>query len=368
MKIVCLNCGRPYPESGAPYQCPTCGGLYDDVESLIFGGVDSTQPGIWRYASSFFGFEAAPVSLGEGNTPLIPAKAFGREIYFKCEYANPSGSFKDRGTATLSSFLLSRGVTEAVEDSSGNAGASFAAYAARAGIKAHVYVPESASGPKREQIEMYGAEVISVPGPRSNAAEAVRKAAQAGTTYASHAYLPFNLPGYATCAYEIVEQLPRRTLGLRGCAPGAVIVPAGQGGLLLGMGRGFQALLNAGKIDKMPVVIGVQASACAPLTALFSMGITGLRFVTEGATLAEGVRVRTPLRAKAVVEMVRESGGRLTSVDEAFILSGRDALARLGFYVEPTSALVWRAMEETLPELPNPVVAVLTGSGYKVRI
>ncbi len=359
MKVICLNCGRPYPEVGAPYQCPKCGGLYDDIEPLTFGEVDSTQPGIWRYATSF-GFKATPVSLGEGNTPLIPAEAFGREVYFKCEYANPSGSFKDRGSTTLMSFLFSRGVTEVVEDSSGNAGASFAAYAARAGIKAHVYVPESASGPKRQQIEMYGAAVIPVPGPRSNAAEAVRKAAQAGMVYASHAYLPFNLPGYATCAYEIVAQLGR--------APGAIIVPAGQGGLLLGMGRGFKALLNAGKIDKMPIVVGVQASACAPLTALFSMGITGLNFVTEGATLAEGVRVRTPLRAKAVVEMVRESGGRFTSVDEAFILSGRDALSRLGFYVEPTSALVWRAMEETLPELPDPVVAVLTGSGYKVRI
>ncbi len=342
MKIVCLNCGRPYPETGVPYQCPTCGGLYD-VEPLT----SDLQPSTLNQL----------VSLGEGNTPLISAKAFRREVYFKCEYANPTGSFKDRGTATLSSFLLSRGVTEAIEDSSGNAGASFAAYAARAGIKARVYVPESASGPKRQQIEMYGAEVIPVPGPRSNAAEAVRKAAQAGMVYASHAYLPFNLPGYATCAYEIVEQL--------GGAPGAVVLPAGQGGLLLGMARGFRALMRAGKIDKMPVILGVQASACAPLAALFSMGITGLNFVTEGATLAEGVRVRTPLRAKAIVEITRESGGRFTSVDEAFILSGRDALARLGFYVEPTSALVWRAMEETLPELPNPVVAVLTGSGYK---
>ena len=172
------------------------------------------------------------LSLGEGNTPLISATAFGRDVYFKCEYANPSGSFKDRGSATLSPSCYSRGVSEAIEDSSGNAGASFAAYAARAGIKARVYVPEDASGPKRKQIEFYGAELVAVPGPRSNAAEAARRAAEGGMVYASHAYLPFNLPGYATCAYEIVEQL--------GQAPGAVILPAGQGGLLLGMGRGFQ--------------------------------------------------------------------------------------------------------------------------------
>ena len=127
-------------------------------------------------------------------------------------------------------------------------------------------------------------------------------------------------------------------------------------------------MLTAGKIDKMPALVGVQASACAPLVALFSMGMIGLNFVTEGATIAEGVRTRTPLRAEAVVKITRESGGRFTSVDEAFILSGRDALAKLGFYVEPTSALVWRALEELLPELSDPVVAILTGSGYKVRI
>ena len=366
MKIACLNCGRPYPNTGVYYQCPKCGGLYDFVGPLTIGDVDQIKPGIWRYAASF-GDQTTPISLGEGNTPLIPGIAFGREIYFKCEYANPSGSFKDRGSATLISFIHARGVTEAIEDSSGNAGASFAAYAARAGIKARVYVPEDASGPKRQQIEIYGAELVTVPGPRSNAAEAARKAAEGGMVYASHAYLPFNLPGYATCAFEIVEQL--------GQAPGAIVIPAGQGGLLLGIGRGFQSLLHAGKIQKMPALIGVQASVCAPLAALFSMGVIGLNFVTEALslvgrateTLAEGVRVRTPLRADAVIRITRESGGRFVTVDEGYILSGRDALARLGFYVEPTSALIWQALNETISELSDPVVAILTGSGYKVR-
>ncbi len=358
MKIACLNCGRPYPSAGAYFQCPKCGGLYDFVEPLEFGELDRAKPGIWRYAASF-GDHTPVLSLGEGNTPLVSAEAFGREVYFKCEYANPSGSFKDRGSATLLSFLLSRGTNEAIEDSSGNAGASFAAFAARAGIKARVYVPEDASGPKRQQIEFYGAELVTVPGPRSNAAEAARRAAEGGVVYASHAYLPYNLPGYATCAYELVEQL--------GQAPGAVLLPAGQGGFLLGLGRGFQALLRAGKIQKMPALIGLQASVCAPLAALFAMGILGLNFVTEAPTLAEGVRVRSPQRADAVVKITRESGGRFVTIDEAFILSGRDALARLGFYVEPTSALVWQALKETLSELSEPVVAILTGSGYKVH-
>ena len=322
----------------------------------MFGAIDKTKIGIWRYASSF-DLEADSVSLGEGNTPLVPVKVFGREVFFKCEYTNPSGSFKDRGSATLVAAMKARGVTEAIEDSSGNAGASFAAYAARAGIKARIFVPESASGPKRQQIEMYGAELVRVPGPRANAAEAVRKAAESGQIYASHAYLPFNIPGYATCAYEIVEQLGRD--------PGAVILPAGQGGLLLGMGRGFEAMLNANVINKLPMIIGVQANECQPLVALWKHGT--MDSVPDNQTAAEGVRGRS-LRAEAVVETTRRSGGHFTSVDEAFILPGRDALAHLGFYVEPTSALVWRALEENIFSLPDPVVVVLTGSGLKSLI
>jgi threonine synthase len=358
VNVVCLNCGRGYPESGAPYDCPNCGGLFDYAEPFRYGAEDRTVPHAWRYATAL-GAEWEPVSLGEGNTPLLRAKALGREVHFKCEFINPSGSFKDRGTSTLVAFLKSRGVNEAIEDSSGNAGASFAAYAARAGIRAEVIVPEAASGPKRQQIEAYGAKLRPIPGPRSKAAEEARRAAEAGSVYASHAYLPFNLIGYATCALEIVEQLGR--------APGAVVLPAGQGGLLLGISRGFGALRAAGKIQDLPTIIGVQAAACAPLVALFDMGMMGMQFVTEGATIAEGVRVRSPLRAKAVLNAVAASGGRMISVDEAAILPGRDALARLGFYVEPTSAVVWQALQDALPALRDPVVAILTGSGHKVR-
>jgi threonine synthase len=297
------------------------------------------------------------VSLGEANTPLVATRAFGRQVFFKCEHFNPTGSFKDRGTALLVSFLVSRGVREAVEDSSGNAGASYAAYAARAGIRASVFVPESATGPKKMQIMMYGAQLVLIPGTRSDAATAARKAADGGAVYASHAYLPMNIPGYATCAYEIYESL--------GAGPGAVIVPAGQGGLLLGLGRGFQALRDAGVIHDVPVLIGVQAAACAPLVARSGIGAKPLNLLPEAETVAEGVRVMEPARADAVLETARQSGGRFVAVPEDRILPGRDALGRLGYYVEPTSALVWHAMETTLSDLPDPVVILLTGSGYK---
>ena len=361
MEIRCTNCHQSYPEKGLPYCCPTCGGLFDQVELPVFdpAQVDPTQPGIWRYRHSFGLPENAPViSLGEGSTPLIWEEAFGGKVAFKCEYTNPSGSFKDRGSAPLVSFLRARGAVEAVEDSSGNAGASFAAYAARARMKASVYIPDSASGPKRWQIEAYGAEVVRIMGPRSNAAEAVRKAADAGGVYASHAYLPFNLPGYATIAYEIYEQLGRS-------APGSVLIPAGQGGLLLGAARGFQALKNAGLIETLPKLIGIQARACAPLWALSAYGPDGLRWVAEAQTAAEGIRVRHPLRGDTVIRTMEACGGMFIAVDEENILPGRDELAHRGFYVEATSAVVWKVLQETVGKLPGPVVAVLTGSGLK---
>ncbi len=363
MSVRCTVCRRPYPTDATPYRCPHCHGLYDYEAPPTFdpARVEADQPGIWRYRHTFDLPEDAPVvSLGEGRTPLVWVEVQGRQVAFKSEHLNPTGSFKDRGTAVLVSFLRARGVTYAVEDSSGNAGASFAAYAARAGLRARVYVPAYASGPKRAQIEAYGAEVVPVEGPRSNAAEAVRAEAEQGVPYASHAYLPFGLRGMATVAYELVEQL--------GAAPGAVIAPVGQGTLLLGLGRGFQALQQAGVIPALPQLIGVQARACAPLWTVHHYGPSMLGWVQEGETLAEGVRIRHPLRGDALLALVEHTGGTFVAVDEDDILAGRDQLARRGLYVEPTSAIVWAALHQTLTDLPDPVVVILTGSGYKSRL
>lgn len=362
MEISCTNCGRAFPSDGLPYRCLACGGLYDFRIPQYFDPlkVDRSQPGIWRYRHTFgLSPDSEPVSLGEGSTPLLWAQVFGRKVAFKCEYLNPSGSFKDRGSAIITAWLKSRGIKGAVEDSSGNAGASFAAYAARVGIKVRVFVPESASGPKRRQIEAYGADLVTVSGSRTDVAEAAREVADGGTTYASHTYQPFNLLGYATTAYEIFEQLGNKM-------PGAVVLPAGQGGLLLGLMRGFDAMRIAIiTIDSTPKTIAVQARACAPLWAKFTAGSAGSRLVDENHTLAEGVRVRHPLRGDAVLRAVEASNGSMCIADESEILPGRDALARLGFYVEPTSAIVWSALAQTIQDLPDPLVVFLTGSGYK---
>ncbi len=169
--------------------------------------------------------------------------------------------------------------------------------------------------------------------------------------------MPVNLPGYATAAYEIFEQL--------GTAPGAVIIPTGQGGLLLGMYRGFDALRRAGLIASLPRIVGVQARACSPLWILSTQGWQAFERATESQTLAEGVRVVRPLRAATLLKMVEAGHGEFVPVDETDILRGRDELAKRGLYVEPTSALVWSALEQVVAQLPDPLAVVLTGSGYK---
>jgi len=353
MVIQCITCGQAYPAEGVPYCCAACGGLFDySTWEAAAAECDPAQPGIWRYRSRFGLPPSAPaLSLGEGNTPLLWTEAGGQEVALKCEYLNPSGSYKDRGAATLLSFLLSRGVDAAIEDSSGNAGAAFAAYAARAGVQARVFVPASASGAKRQQIEAYGAEVVRVPGTRQDVAQATLRAAQAGAAYASHLWMPQVLPGYATMAYEIVEQMRR--------APATLIAPVGAGGMLLGIARGFAALQRAGKIERSPRLVGVQAAACAPF-----LSASG-EVPSAKETLAEGVRITKPLRLQALRQSVQASGGFFVSVEEAAILPGRHELARRGFYVEPTSAIVWDAVRQVVERVPQPVLLILTGRGLK---
>ncbi len=359
-KIVCQSCGAPYPEKGAPFVCMSCGGIFDYDDSPDFFSRSSNGMGMWQYRRSFEVLENSPMcTLGEGSTPLIWDTYKGQTIGFKQEHLNPTGSYKDRGTSVLVSHLLARGVTSVVEDSSGNAGASLAAYAARSGLKSRVFIPESASGPKTAQIAAFGSEVVKVIGARSEAAKAVRTAAEQGVVYASHAFMPFGLLGIATIAYEIYEQAKS--------LPGTIIAPVGHGGLLWGMIRGFEGLLKAGKIKSMPFFVGVQAEACAPLVNAYTSKSSDISACKESQTLAEGVKVTEPVRGSALLKYMKTERGLFMGIEEAEIATGYSELARRGLFVEPTSALVWNALELVYNRVPDPIILVLTGSGLKFQ-
>jgi threonine synthase len=364
VNLRCSDCARTWPFDPTRWCCD-CGGVLEIVGAPSFdlARVDEGDHTLWRYQAALpLPAGAARVTLGEGWTPLIAAEWDDRSIhlpvYLKSEHLNPTGSFKDRGAAVLVTALQAQGVQAVIEDSSGNAGAALAAYAARAGLCATVYVPAHASPVKQAQIAAYGAEVVPVDGPRTEAARAVRRAAGEGAVYASHVYSPLYHHGMKTIAFELWEQLGAR-------APTSVIVPVGHGGLLLGLSLGFGELLAAGLIERSPCLFGVQAHPCAPLARAWERGAADVAPVEEGETVAEGVRIAAPPWGRALLAAVRGSDGAVVALHDGETLAAQRKLAHRGIYVEPTSALAVAALDRLHDRLGDIPVLVLTGSGFK---
>ncbi len=331
MRYVDPSTGQTYPLAVPRWRADS--GHHVNLEpapGLRRGDIDPARRSVWRYAKALLVGAEHAVSLGEGWTPLVPGRWGAMEVLYKLEFAMPTGSFKDRGTTVLVSYLKSCGIERVLEDSSGNAGASLSAYAAAAGLSCRILVPETASYPKIAQIAACGAEVVPVPGSRQDVAEAaLRQSAQ--IFYASHNWQPFFLEGTKTLAYELWEQL-----GFR--APDNVVVPLGYGSNVLGADRGFAELLAGGEIARRPRVFGVQAASCGPFYAAFRAGATGLVPTAIAPTIAEGIATARPTRVAEVLQAVRGSGGEIVAVDEAEIVQALRDLARRGLYVEPTSA------------------------------
>jgi threonine synthase len=307
---------------------------------------------------------AEPVSIGEVTTALVPftwPPGSSTEVLLKTEGSLPTGSFKDRGSSFLVGRLRSDGVAGITVDSSGNAGASIAAYGAAAGLRVRVYVPASASTAKLAQIRAYGAEVVAVEGTRQAVGEAAVAAATDEFVYASHVWSPYFIVGTQTFAFDVFEQL-----GLR--APDAIVCPLGAGTLLLGSYYAFRGLVDAGLCERMPALYGVQTVRCAPLARAWSK----TRAVESGdcsASIAEGILIASPPRAKAVLEAVRETRGAVVAVEEHEIRSAVLALARRGVYAEPTAAVSAAALDRVSREVGGEgdavVVAAITATGLK---
>lgn len=365
--FICKTCNRSYPLDTHEWRC-SCGGLFELEHWPPFDPdrVDPHQPGLWRYRY-LLPLDPAwqPISLGEGNTPLMTVTWAGRPFRFKCESMAPTGSFKDRGATILVTALRGLGIERAVEDSSGNAGAALAAYAARAGIQSELCVPNTAGGPKVAQMAAHGAEVIEIKGRREYAALAAWAAAAHGAYYASHIYNPFFLAGVETIAYELWEQLGRR-------APTAAVLPAGNGTLLLGVYHGFRRLLQAGLVDSLPRIFAVQAAACAPIYEAFQEGQPDVTPVSCQPSVASGIAIARPVRGLQILEAVRASEGTVLVTSEESILQARNQLARQGFYVEETAATAAAVLEQVTALIPGAAsefcVVLLTGHGLKTRL
>ena len=350
-ELRCADCDSPPPGVEA-WSCSRCGGPFElERWSSPAPEWPDRGGGLWRFAG-WLPLEHV-VSLGEPETALVEVRrAGGGRATCKLEGGLPTGSFKDRGSAALISRLASTGAGSIAVDSSGNAGASLAAYCAAAGIAARIYVPAAASPAKLVQIEAYGAELVRVPGTRADVAAAAAAGAGGGRAYASHIWSPFYLVGTQTFAFELTAQLG-------GKPPDAVFFPLGAGSLLLGSYLGFRALRDAGLTSSLPRVYGVQAAACAPFHAAWTQ--TPARPCE--ASLAEGLLIAKPPRLSAVLAAVRETGGEILAVEEAAIAGAVMKLARQGVYAEPSAAVAWAGLE-TVSEEENAVVA-LTATGLK---
>ena len=318
------------------------GSLFDVVD-LAVSFERPTAPlgrvGLWRYLNAL---PFAPTSqvwkaltMGEGWTPLIQEPSDAGELFLKLEFANPTGSFKDRGAVVMLAKAVELGVTECVVDSSGNAGSAVAGYAARAGITCHVFVPATNSPAKLRQAESYGAKVHRVPGSREDvAAAALDHVVCSGAFYASHVYNPYFLQGTKTFAFEIWEQLGGRI-------PDVVILPVGNGTLVLGAAKGFADLQRVGMIERMPRIVAVQSASCAPIYAAFAAGASRVQSVPTSPTLAEGIAIAAPKRGDEVLAAIRRTGGEVITVTDQEVELARAELAARGFFVEPTASVAY---------------------------
>jgi len=364
MTYLCPSCAHREPDDALVWRCPACSNYlnYADGPLLRRSDIVAAEPSLWRYETALPIRRADAVAyFGEGMTALVPGLRGAAPFLLKVEYGLPSGSFKDRGSAVLVNALLKLGVTEVVEDSSGNAGASLACYAARAGLDCEVYTPESTSAGKLAQIEAHGARLVRVPGSRDDTARAVQGRAEE-RFYASHNWQPLFVEGMKTLAFELWEQLGFRV-------PDAVVMPVGLGSALLGMYYGFSLLRQAGEIDRLPRLYAAQSAICAPIHAAFQAGLDDIPAVVCEKSIAEGVATSQPIRRREILTALRESdGGTAVAGDDAIRTAQRD-LAGEGFYVEATAALGLAGARSLLDggalRADDVNVVLLCGSGLK---
>ncbi len=323
--------------------------------------VESATRSLWRYRAAFPLACEAPITMGEGCTPLLARRLNGAEVLLKCEWVMPTGSFKDRGASVMLSLLAQQGVTAVLEDSSGNGGAAVSAYAAAGGLGATIMAPASTSPAKTVQMRAHRATVELIPGSRQDTADAA-VSRSASVFYASHNWHPFFLHGTKTLAYELWEDL-----GFR--APDTVIVPCGAGSNVLGCWIGFTELRRAGAIKRMPRIFAAQPRNCAPIAAAFLAGAEGPVASPVSPTIAEGTAIAVPIRLREVLGVLRESDGGAVTLTEEEIAAATLELASGGIYVEPTAAQVLAAHRHLLASgavVPGQTtVLVLTGSGLK---
>ncbi|MGD9566942.1 MAG: threonine synthase [Sedimentibacter sp.] len=337
VKYICSKCGIKEDVSSKKSKCD-CGGLWKleyKTPNFDLSLVDRNTWNIFRYRKFMPLVDDSwkSITLGEGMTPIIQ---FSDDVMLKMDYFMPTLSFKDRGAAVLMAHCKAIGVDSVVQDSSGNAGNSVAAYSAKANIDCEIYVPEGTSPKKMDMIKAHNARVNVVPGSRDNCADVCRsKVDSEGKYYANHVYNPFFYEGTKTYMYEVYEQLQR--------IPENIFVPLGNGTLFIGIVKALEEFMKSGIIDKMPNIVAVQSEYCAPFVKAVELNEAHPAKITPRPTMAEGIAIGVPMRGEEILEYTYKHNIKMITAPESLILKARAMLAAKGIYCEHTTAATYAA-------------------------
>jgi len=357
-EVLCTKCREP-SRNELDWRCRECGSPLTTDVRVPFDKrkILESDYSMWRYRSMLPFVGERLISMGEGLTPLISLNHGNTML--KLDYVMPTGSFKDRGSSAMLSTIVGRLKVRKrlIEDSSGNAGASVAAYSARAGLACEVYTPQKVSEAKAKQIEAYGAGLHRIRGSRDGVSRAAQKARG---LYVSHVWNPFFIEGIKTLAYEIAEQLSWNS-------PEHVFLPVSAGVLLLGVVKGFKEMAAAGTIRAIPTIIGVQPLNVSPVYHAYQG--KDYRRRRNQRTVADALISDNPPRLDEMASALRDVKGDCIVLKEHEILEATQALAKWGIYVEPSGAVAYGGWQKLVRSgkisEDSRVILVLTGSGLK---
>ena len=357
MRVRCPNCGRPYSSIISPTCCGEPLRIEYDYEGIDISPWKGRGPGVWRYRELLPDVKDI-ISLHEGGTPLIRAKLseeLGLNVFIKDETRNPTGSFRDRLVTVAVSYGLPHAENGFVVASNGNAAASLAAYAARAGKPAYAVVPKLIEPGKLNQIAAFGARLIRY---GESVDEGISYAEGLAEGKELYNITPesnlIGLEGQKTIAFELWEEVK----------PTHVIVPTGSGSNLYSIYKGFMELIRVGVLDEMPRLIAVQAERCSPIAS----EVLGIEPRAE-PTKALGLYVKNPVMKELALEAISESGGTAVLVGEDELDLGQRLLAREGIFAEYASSVIVPALlklaEEDYFERDDRIALIVTSSGLK---
>jgi threonine synthase len=379
--LECTSCGLRHDCMRLQNLCTACGKpLFAVVDLAAVAQLDrlkrsslreiltAREKSIWRYRELLpLPADAEAVSLGEGGTPLLPAKKLAADVdlWIKDESLNPTQSFKARGMSVAVSMAKHLGATKLAVPSAGNAGGALAAYAARGGLEAHIFMPRDTPRANIIECRELGGHVTLIDGLITDCgAEVARRKAKEGWFDISTLKEPYRIEGKKTLGYEIAEQLNWRL-------PDAILYPTGGGTGLIGMWKAFDEMETLGWIDKKrPRMFSVQASGCAPIVRAFGAGETSAAEFQNANTIASGLRVPKAIGDFLILRILRESSGGAVAVDDdEMIRAAREVGSKEGLFVSPEAAACFVALKSLLRAgkiaKGERVVIFNTGSGIK---